>query len=192
MCSPCMPRKPSSAMACRGIGEQPRLVVRIGPRPRHHLRTVAWSDLVLVEIEDRVDGVRIDHPAIRQQSLQCLHPQRHGRGGMLMIVAHGRSSGRVRDACLSGRGDGPRWLRSTQNTISDGGGGAGHRPLRSLGHSLHRESRHRRAVGDDRQRELRSRRGGGRRPCHAGHLCRRPGIPGREGDDDRSEGADRS
>ena len=39
----------------------------------------------------------------------------------------------------------------------DGGGGAGHGPLGSLGHSFHRESGHRRTMGDDRQREFRAR-----------------------------------
>jgi hypothetical protein len=57
-----------------GIAQQPLLVRRICPRPRHH--PCAISNLVFVSVDQRIQRRPIHQPLFYQQRFQCLHSQR--------------------------------------------------------------------------------------------------------------------
>ncbi len=59
----------------RAVGQQPLFEGWIGPGSGHDSGAVAGADLVLIEVDDRVDGGRIDQAFLRQKRLQGLHAQ---------------------------------------------------------------------------------------------------------------------
>jgi hypothetical protein len=57
------------------IAQQPCLERRIAPGACHHLGTVMRPDLVLVEVDQLVEGGRIDRPLLDQQRFERLDPK---------------------------------------------------------------------------------------------------------------------
>jgi hypothetical protein len=66
-----------------GLGavvQQPLAEGRVGPGARHHLGAVLRPDVALVQLHDRVDGVRGDQALLGQQRLE-----RGGAQGQLRV-----------------------------------------------------------------------------------------------------------
>lgn len=73
----------------RAVLQQELLELRIRPGPGDDLRAVARTDLVLIAIDDRVQGGRIDQPFLRQQRFQRPHAQIGIRKvGVIVAFAH--------------------------------------------------------------------------------------------------------
>ena len=70
----------------RPIRQQPLLVIRIDPSPRHDPCAVARPDFVLVDIDERIERRRINEPLRHQQRFERLHPQGDIRWRVLMIM----------------------------------------------------------------------------------------------------------
>src|SRR5207245_7788824 len=68
------------------VSEQPLLVGRIGPGPRHHLGAVARPHLVLVGVHQRVERGPVHQAFFDQQRFERLHAQGLVGGNRLVRV----------------------------------------------------------------------------------------------------------
>ena len=74
MCSPSAPPNPSSAMAGVASSSKPRPVGRVGPRVGDDRGAVHRPEVVLVRLDDGVDGVGGDEAPLDEQRLDRGHP----------------------------------------------------------------------------------------------------------------------
>ena len=70
MLSPSAPPKPSSAIASLASASRRSRYAVVDPRPRDDLGAVLRSDVVLVELDDRVDRVGRDEALLGEQRLE--------------------------------------------------------------------------------------------------------------------------
>ena len=88
MFSPSAPPKPELADGPGGVGQQPLLVGRVGPRPGHDGGAVQRPEVLLVGGDDGVDGVGRDEAPLDEQRLEGGHPLLDGRRLVGMVAGH--------------------------------------------------------------------------------------------------------
>ncbi len=69
-----------------GVVQKAGLVGRIAPSPGDHPRAVARTDLVLIGVDDRIQGGRIDQALLDHQRFQRLDPQGPVRRRLLAMA----------------------------------------------------------------------------------------------------------
>jgi hypothetical protein len=76
------------------IREQARLVGRIGPRPRDHLRAVHRTEVLLEILDDRIEGVGVEDALFDEHRFDRGDAgfDRCQLGGMVMVGRHCGSS----------------------------------------------------------------------------------------------------
>ena len=101
------------------VVEQPRLVLRVGPRLGDDLGAVHRADGGLVGADERLDRLRVDQPALDEQRLQRLGAQRPGRcrarrrSSTSVIGPSPGSSRRGRWSAMNGSASGPHSSRES-------------------------------------------------------------------------------